>query len=390
MTIEYERLPTGEIVQRFQFEGESMMFVATQIRMERTGEHAVVLVGHPGGKSLASDNLNVTKHSQRVTLANAAAAQVSPAYGPKSKEGGDLQHELMLFCRGLWAFHIGSESGRFIKGDPEPSAPRWAVVPLILEGAVGIGFGPHKGNKSTLYRLVAISLQHGCSKLFNVTQAPVVWINAEEPPEEHSRQIGNCNAVLGIERTAELYTIDARGLTIHDLAPKVAAAVEKIGAQHIFTDSLSRISRGMNLNDNDTATLLMDSYSGLGPSNTFIGHTGHESQTHVTGSRHFQNAARLLVRIQSRVSQGGVSPELRRGVRVEVMEANGAAPVEPNYFTFKYHRQHGLMAVERAKEEEWPVLQCQAWAGKSECGRRTWDGLTKSGEVRCSRHQEED
>ena len=404
MTITYERLPTGEIVSRFPMTDANgaereLMFLASGLRDEKTGLHATITVGLAGEQAVDASNINIEKSPQRNPLANSLAAHLGFATRGTAVEAASIQRGLMQFCvgtpgqgGGLWEYHSSLNAGYDAAGDAEPSRLNWAVPALVINGATGIHFGAAEAGKSTLERLLFQSLNSGSRELFRIHEPePVVWINAEEPPEEVTRQLGNVNAILKLARTESMRTVDARGMTIEQVRPLARAAVEEVGARHICVDSLSRLARGMSLNDNATATLLTDSLADLGCSVTFIGHTGREDQTHVTGSKHFDNAGRIMTRIQGRISQGGVSPELTRGLRVQVTKVNGAAPfVEPMHFTFEYHRDFGIVEARRAEPEEWPMMNCEAWTGQRECGRRTWDGLTKSGAVRCPQHQQEE
>lgn len=302
-----------------------------------------------------------------------------------------FEQEFMLWARTAWNAYIGTTAGGMVSGDSEPSAPRWAVPGLILDGATNIWAGDAKAGKSTLARLACQSLNSGVGHIIPIReQAGAIWVNAEEPPEEHSRQFGNVNDALLIRRTWPVYTIDARGMGIGDLSARLEKAVRETGAKHIFIDSLSRMAQGMSLNDNNTATLLVDAVSGLGCSVIWIGHTGWENRNRLAGSRHFENAARLLLLVQSRISMGGYEPELTRGLRTRVTNANGAIVTEPMYLTLNYHREHGLTEVDQSDSNEWPTLTCDAYSGEGKCGRKTWDGVMRNGTVRCTRHHDEE
>lgn len=304
----------------------------------------------------------------------------------------DFEQEMMLWSRALYPRFIGASSGGYEEADAEPSAPRWSVPGLVLRGLPSIWFGDAKANKSTLMRLTCQSLAYGVDRLIPVReQAKVIWVNAEEDPGEHRRQFGNVNEALGLpKRTAPTFVIHARGMGINDLAQRLERAVMETGAEHVFIDSLSRMAQGLSLNDNQTATLLMDALGGLPCSVNWIGHTGQENTHRLAGSKHFTNAARLMVRVQSRMSFGGVSPELKRGVRATVTDANGAAPVDPMFWTFEYHRDYGLLRARPSESNEWPVLHCDALVGEAktrECRRKTWDGVLRSGAIRCPSHR---
>lgn len=305
----------------------------------------------------------------------------------------DFEQEFMVWSRTCWNAYIGPSSGALVAGDPEPSAPPWAIPGLIMRGSTNIWFGDAGSGKSTLMRLACQAQTYGMDDVIPIQkQEPGIWVNAEEAPEEHTRQLGNVNAALGLKRTAEMFTIHAHGMRIEDIATRLEKAVREYQAKHIFIDSLSRLSQGRNLNDNDTATLLIDSVAGFGCSVSWIGHTGHENRYRLAGSRHFENAGRVMVLVQSRQANNRVvSNDLFRGVRTRVTKANGALETSPMYWTLAYHRQHGLLSAEQATEEDWPMLHCGAFVGETKvCGRRTWDGVMPNLDVRCSRHRDEE
>lgn len=303
-----------------------------------------------------------------------------------------FEQEFMQWSRATWNAFIGPSAGKDEEGDEEPSAPPWAIPGLIMQGATSIWVGAAGSNKSTLQRLCAQSLRYGVPHLFNVRSPGFpIWVNAEEPVEEHNRQLGNVNEALGLPRKSPMFTIHAHGMRIEDVASRLEKAVREWGAEHIFVDSLSRLAQGANLNENATATLLVDSLAGLGCSVNWIGHTGWENPNRIAGSRHFENAARVMVLVRSRISVGGVSNDLTRGVRTVVAKANGALETEPQFWTLDYHRQYGLMRAERSDKDTWPVLRCGFFSGEGkECGRRTWDGVTRDGQVRCARHRDDE
>lgn len=379
--------------------GRTAMLRARQITQDRDGLTKALVAFFIDTSPIHSDWVQVDKANERHSFANAL-------YGTKYTDGllakdicskfeqAVFEQDMMLWSRALWPAFIGASAGGYAYGDEEPSAPHWAVPGLVLDGLTSIWFGDREANKSTLQRMTAVSLNSGVYSVIPVKgQEPAGWVNAEEDPSEHTRQLGNVNAALGLDRNSRLYTIHARGMHIEDLAQRLEKAIREEGLKHIFVDSLSRLARGMNLNENQTANLLMDSLGGLGPSVNWIGHTGQENAYRLAGSRHFENAARLMVRVQSRQSIGGVSADLKRGVRATVTKANGAPRVASMFWTLDYHRDFGLMEARFADPDEWPVLHCDAMTGevkRVECRRKTWDGVLRNGGVRCARHRGED
>lgn len=398
--IDYQITKTGSLQWRKAIGALTVVYQATGVRRSggiSPGVYARIKLAEVTGevRPLYGHTFNVENARDLIWLAGKAHERLSA--GAKQGYARDtLEQDLILFCDGIWDAWVGSSrASGWVMGDAEPSAPRWAVPGLILAGSPGIHFGDAKSGKSTIDRVLAQCLQYDIRSLFPaLTSGNVVWVNAEEPPSEHTRQFGNVNAALGLGRVEPVYTVDARGLSIIDAAARVRAAVEKQEASHVMVDSLSRLAQGANLNDNATATMLIDALAGLPTSVTWIGHTGQENRHRLAGSKHFTNAARLMVRVQGRISTRGISPELRRGLKIQMTDANGAAPVPPQYWTLEYHRDFGLKSIERSSEEEWPVLHCEASfesRGKERmCGRRTWDGVVPGLGVRCDQHLNEE
>lgn len=332
-------------------------------------------------------------------------------YGTKQRKGvfgadiqtafpqEDFEQEFMVWARTAWNAYIGASSGAYIKGDESRSAPPWAIPALVMEGSTGIWAGDAGANKSTMMRLACQSLTYGRRELFAVRgEEPSIWINAEESPEEHTRQLGNINEALGMPRQREMFTIHARGMGITDIATRLEKAVREMEAKHVFIDSLSRLAHGMSLNDNNTATLLVDSIAGAAPkcSVNWIGHTGWGNRERLAGSRHFENAARVMVLVQSRIKTDAMDNNPHRGVRTRVTKANGAGPdvFAPRYWQLDYDAETGIKSASKSTDYEWPTLYCDMPVGEAgkerACGRATWDGVMPDRTIRCYRHRGED
>lgn len=384
----------------------TLMLRARNIFLDREGYTRGLVAMFVGNVPIQSTKLDIDDEEDRHRFATGLYGTLTKnGHGRKPKLGTDIvsefpiedfEQEFMSWSRTVWSASIGATAGAMEQGDEKPSAPPWAVPGLIMEGSTNIWAGDAGANKSTLMRLTCQSLNYGVRGVIPVRgMERSIWVNAEESPAEHTRQLGNVNAALGIDRRSQMFTLHARGMRIQDIALRLEKAVREQEAKHIFVDSLSRLAGGGDLNTNATANLLVDSVTGLGCSVNWIGHTGHEHKDRLAGSKHFENAARVMVLIQSRISIGGFSPELSRGVRAKVYKANGAALVDPMYWSLEYHPQHGLRSAQMSDEGTWPTLTCGAvWedarGASHSCRRKTWVGVLPTGEVRCSRHQPEE
>jgi hypothetical protein len=393
---EYTRLEDGRVAYQFDTDDEnvpSLIFVASDIRVGQSSPKAYVKIGIPDDNEKAISTVHLDDDKAYSALSNRAALSLWKAK-PADPRAIALREHMMRFCDGLYEFHLGSDNGEDVAGDENPSAPPWAVPGLVLKGSTTIAAGGAGSGKSTLFRMAAQSLRYGKTSVIPIKEeAMVIWVNGEEHPDEHTRQMGNINGALGLARTTDIYTVDARGMVMGDLAPRVRAAQRETGAEYIFIDSLSRLAGGEGLNKDSTANSMMDAFGDIPSSINWIAHTGHENILRMAGSKHFENAARVMTTIQSRITDDPQMhhPELRRGVRAKLYKGNGTAPVPPMHWTLEYHAQYGLVAASLSDADEWPTLRCDYSSGEppKNCNRRTWEGVYRYG-VRCSRHVREE
>jgi hypothetical protein len=396
--MEYKRLENGGLEVALKAGEGEVVFRAETIRNAPSGVHANISIG-TRGIPLSVDEFNVTREKDRTAALNKFLKRLEGKFSKKAVAAlnevypqVDFEMDFMVFCSGLWEAHIGEDSGEDVAGDENPSAPPWAIPGLVLDGSMGIWAGDRGANKSTLGRLACQSLRYGVEDVIPIVRKGMaIWVNAEEPEVEHKRQLGNINGALGLPRETDMYTVDARGMGIADLTPRVRDAVAKTGAVHVFIDSISRLAGGNDMNSNSTATMLMDAFGDMPASVTWLAHTGHDHKERMAGSRHFENAARLMVLVSSRISNPSEMrhPELRRGVRAKVYKANGTVPTEPMFWTLGYDARYGLTGSDLSSKDEWGLLPCDFDLERGPCGRLTWEGVTREG-VRCSRHVREE
>lgn len=326
-------------------EGAILLFHAERIRWERTGIHASVGIGL-NQMFLAQSTFNIERDAERVRLANSAWDQLQP-HAPGGYERTQLKRDLDLFCAHLWPAWSEGMEPQEIAGDLD-SQIGWLLRPYLLEGAGTILFAPPGQGKSYLALLLAVSVDAGVSTLWPATRSRVVYLNLERSLQSLSRRLARVNSVLGLDPRRPLLISDGRGARLSDLERTIRALVHREGCGLVVLDSISRAGFGSPL-DPAAMNEVMDLLNRLGCAWLAIGHTPRQDSSHVYGPVMQDAAADLMLQLASE----------RRGDQIGLVirgtKANDMKLPPPEYLEFTFD-ESGLIAVERARESNWPEL----------------------------------
>lgn len=376
MTIEYDRLPTGEIVHRFELAGAELMFLASNLRQEKTGVHATITLGESGGEAVTASHINIEKREQRNPLAGELAKHLG--YGDRGDEAKNLQRGLMLFCvgtpglgGGLWDYHTGDQQAIVTVGDLEPSRAEFLIQDVVLRDGGTILFAPPGRGKSYTGLLLAQSLNYGREELWNVghcmgSSGPVrdgdvdgrledggerhlatpalsgashaLYLNLERSERSMERRLGQVNEALGLPRDAGMLMIHGRGKTLEKVMDGAARTIHERGCSLVVLDSLSRAGVG-DLSSNEAANRAMDLLNGLGIAWLCLAHTPREDESHIYGSQMFDAAADLAIRMYTEVnnvrSEAGSRGSM--GVVLRLVKTNDTAWFEPRLLVYNFN-----------------------------------------------------
>jgi hypothetical protein len=332
--------------------GQIIRIKAENIRQERTGVHASVGIHIESGADkketlLASDEFNVTRHRERVTLANAAFGMMNTQAKEEYSEAF-MKQDLMNFCVGLWDAHIQPLIATSEAGDATGKPLTFLAKPHIVEGGGTILFAPPGRGKTYTALLMAVSIDAGCSELWEVEQRKVMFINLERDKDNVIRRLGSVNLALGLDPDRKLVILQARGKSLTEIRDIVTASVEKHGIEVIFLDSISRSGTG-DLTENNPANKIMDALNGMARSWLALAHTSHAKEDQIYGSIHFYAGADVVVQIMS--EQGDTS----LGVGLKVTKANdmGKQPITVLRYDFD---DEGLRDVQHARLSDYPSM----------------------------------
>jgi hypothetical protein len=325
-----------------------VLFRAHHIRKEIQRIHATVTVAEDG-RILEEDDIQPSKREDRVRLANAAHAMLNGSKELYPKER--IQHDLLLFCRGLWDAYVGTGEATRGAGQP-PKELEQVIEGYVMKGGGTIGYATPGSVKSWTGGLMAVSVDAGISKFWNVKQCPVLHINLERDEDSVLRRLGCINRVLGLPEDRDMLFIHARGTSLADVIDGAARTVEREGVGFVLLDSLSRAGAG-DLKDNQPANRAMDMLNGLATSWWAIAHSGWEDK-HEFGSMMFRAAADVTVRVETEECR----QDNKTGVALKVEKANDMPWVKPRVLAYEFDR-YGLAGVRDAEPFEFPELQNQ-------------------------------
>ena len=339
------------------------MIQAEDVRRTATGLHAKVTValaepGAPKATPIVSDVLNLDKESYRHDFVNVLygagarsnrKAKFSDDFMEAYKRA-EFERDLYKFSEEFYGKLMGTVDAGYVKGDLNKTEIKTLVEHLILcEGGTVI-YAPPKSVKSYLCMLLAVSVDAGVSKYFNVQQARVMYVNLERGKQSMARRLGLINRALGLPADRPLLMLNERGKRLADVYDAAKNMSEEEGVKVIFLDSLTRGGFG-DLNGNEEANRAMDYLNRLCPAWVAIAHSQRQDDSHIFGSQMFDAAMDIGINVRRQKKDDGTV-----GVGLVVKETNdtGSPPMRVLAFEFD---QFGLSAVREAQRHEFPEIE---------------------------------
>jgi len=376
--IEYERTTEG-----FKFRdegGTGLTIFGENIHRDRWGKQRAKIVIAQNGRVLDMDELDINDRSTRNTLANSAFKQADPPLPPADNKA--LLQILLEFCDGLWDAHQRLAVASVLKGDAEDSLPNMYIPGLIVKGGGHLLFAPPGAGKSWVCYIMQQALTYGLYAPFKVPYpVSTLLTNLERSEESVTRRYGRVNLALGLDRDAEFHAINNRGGTLADTLDAMRQSVLANGHEVVILDSLSR--SGASLVDDKEANATMDALNGLGVTWIAIAHSPYGDNSKTFGSRMFQAACDVEIRLDSQT----LAKHLK-AVRLRPVKTND---IPPQTYTLgqEFHLDFGLKRVWEARDDEFPERNCDGWNKDKPCERRTWGGVDVVNGTYCARHRRE-
>ena len=370
--LEPELNGTGVIATRHLPNDHKINFRAENLRPEKTGTHAKITIyeqkadfqiteRYPYGKLIVYDTFNIGRDAERGRLCNSAfktmAEIQSEQTGFTIYERDHLKKDLDEFCTQVWDVWIYKYSSELMAGDPT-LIQQLRLKPFVVSDGGTIMFARPKSGKSFMALAIAVSVDSGTNKLWEVDQCSVLYVNLERSPKSMQRRLAQVNNALGIPQNRPLRFLHARGWSFSDISDRIQREVDKYDIRFVVLDSISRSGMG-DLNDNKTANKITDSLNAIIQGSVergylAIAHTSWEEK-HIYGSVMFEGAADVMVSVKTSKNH---KEEL--GVQLEVDRANDIpSGVELPMLALSFN-EFGLSGIRKSSPEEFPELVPQS------------------------------
>ena len=330
-----------DVVTTHQLAGGELVIGAREIRKEKTGVHAVVEVRHGAGL-LGFNTFNLGRSGDRHELSRRCHERL-----PEALRAVVAKETLAMYidelCLQVYPTYLNDLAPSLLHGDPD--------IPItmicggyIIEGGGTIMFAPPGRGKSYTAIVMAISVDAGNHKLWNVKKSRVLYVNLERNAASIQRRIGLCNVALGEEKNRPLHVLNTRGKSLAAVSDALRRYIQKEGIEVVFLDSISRSGQGSLVGDEETNRTI-DLMNDICPPWFAIGHTPRADSTHVFGSVHFEAGADLMVNLTSEANDNLM------GVGLKVEKSNDTPKRPREKFVFEFG-PNGLIGVRKSKAGE--------------------------------------
>jgi hypothetical protein len=332
---------------------DDFVIVADHIRHPVTGVHARIAL-FLNEDHLAHSTFNVDRDEERTRLANKAHRMLGPSIQGVYPSNA-LNHELDMFCWGLWDAYVGGLVAQPSGSDVDDEGCTFALEPYVMDDGGTILFAAPGMGKSYSSLIMAICIDAGLNHLWHTSQRKVLYVNLERSQKSVERRIRQINRCLDIDPARRLLCLHKRGARLADMLPAIQRSIEEHGVQVAVLDSISRAGYG-DLTQNEPANAIIDALNSMCPTWLAIGHTPRGDQTHVYGGVHFDAGEDMGVQL---ITQRGEYDTL--GVGFQVVKSNDTG-FPPLYVLALEFDRRGLTAVYKARAHQFPEIE----AGKKQ------------------------
>ena len=326
--------------------GNKILFRVEDFRKQSTGVHGKVFVGLDK-RILNYTVLNLDRDEDRVRFVNSAFNMLPPV-ARETLDKGMLKHTFDLFCLHGYTEYVGTQKPAFMVPLPFRTPPNFLLDPFLIRGGGTILFGPPGRGKSYVAMTIAVAVDAGLTRLFNVQQGRVLFVNLERSEESIQRRLLNINLALEIDEAYPLLTLNARGKTLDDVIEAIDESINEHDVKLVVLDSISRAGFG-DLNDNRPVNKIIDTLNNTCDTWLGLAHAPRGDSTHVYGSVHFDAGADIVIQ------QVSEAHEKSLGIGLNITKANDVGKKPMMVLGYEFD-DIGLTKIWFPKASEFPEL----------------------------------
>jgi hypothetical protein len=332
--------------------GESVIFMARDVRHEKTGMHGEVGIMFRD-RVLGGHVFNLGRADARGVLIREAwphlesAGEVTTAAYPKPI----LAHDLTQFC-----FYLRTEWEQglvdIVSYDHAGEAPKrkYPLYPYLIENSGTLIYAPPESGKSILTQAMAVCIAADISHIWEVQQAPVLYINLERPARALEARERSLLRALGVpeEGRNRVEYLHMRGRPLESVLRKARPYLKANPGAVVVLDSVSRTRLG-SLVEDSTAMLFIDMMGDLGVTWIGIGHTPRATADHMYGSVHYDAGADIMLKLSAERTDSHL------GLLLEMTKANDIKRRKPAYYALEF-RNDQLEDFAHSNANAFPAL----------------------------------
>ena len=336
----------------------NIRFSATDLKQQYTGLHGKIRIWHEG-YTVASDYINISKMMQRNSLAKFAyehplMADVSNFYTRQN-----MHIDLTTFADNVFDKYVEIVDAEDVIGDPLLEVGEWIKNIAPCGGGVILSGLPKRG-KSFLAMAMAVSVDAGCSEIWNVKQGPALYVNLERSQNSMIKRLGCVNKALNLPAERPLAFLNVRGHTLSSIKNNLKQIIKARGIKFIVLDSISRAGEG-SLVEDKTALAVTDTLNSLIEESDCswlaIAHRGYSNE-HTYGSIHFVGAADVILATESVYN---ANKDL--GIKIISEGQNDLPPLDSPVIKLEFD-DWGLKTMSHSSEDEYPDFKDDIRAAK--------------------------
>ena len=335
---------------------------------------------------LSYDDIDIRDREERNRLANAARKHLEGPKGEVSLFALDIgdwtesvnQHLMDKFCLEFPLKLFEAQGAKWGSAGDTITVEDMHIADFLHRFGGHLLYGPKGSGKTELAVILSRCLQFKMPLFGEVRQtAKVMFLQLERSEQSFLKAVQLVNRALGLPIDEPILYRVERGRSLAGMIDAIAADVDKYNVDVLITDSISRMSEGGSLKDDNTANPIMDRLNSVAPSHFDLAHTswdgkGDPEKAHVFGSVHFGNASDVVHQIVRQWQDKRVA-----GVMVHTRDANAFSPGGKLYFRAEYD-ELGLLRFERAQAEAFPELGQATGLLPAERNEIVWRALPHS------------